>query len=97
MAEISRQLPASEIPALQAADRGVGIVIPDHPYGRDAVFHGCTKDTGVHKEGAVAANRNAGPVGRGELCAENAGDAEPHRSKAHASDQPVRPAWLAEL
>jgi len=49
------------------------------------------------KKAPSQAHRNAGPVGRGELLAENAGDAEPHRSKAHASDQRVRLARLAEL
>src|SRR6516164_10470826 len=93
MAEISRQLAAAEIAALQATDRGVGIVVPDHPYGRDAVFDGCAKDTGVHEKGTVAAHRNAGSVGRGELRAENASDAEPHRSKAHIRS--ARPAGAA--
>ena len=35
----------------------------------------------MHEEGAVAAHRHAGPVGRGELGAEHAGDAEAHRRR----------------
>ena len=51
----------------------------------------------MHEEGAVADHRDAGPVGRGELGAEHAGDAKAHRAEAHGADQRIRPARLAEL
>src|SRR5437764_13700059 len=46
---------------------------------------------------AIAAHRDTGPVRRGELGAEHAGDPESHRAEPHAADQRVRPARVAEL
>src|SRR5205085_11132497 len=61
--EVGRQLPAAEIAALQSPDRGIGVVIPDHPDHREIVFHRCPQHVGVHEERAVAAHRHAGTLG----------------------------------
>ncbi len=51
----------------------------------------------MHEKRAVAADRDARPIGRGEFGAEDAGDAEPHRAKPHAADQRGGATRLAEL
>ena len=94
--EVGRQFAAAEIAALQPADRGVGVIVPDHPDHGQIIFDRGAQHVGVHEERAVAAHRYAGPVGRCELRAHHAGDAETHRAKAHRADQRIRPLRLAE-
>ena len=96
MLEVGRQLAAVEIAALQTADRGIGVIVPHHPDHRQIIFDRGAEHVGVHEEGAVAAHRHAGPVGRGKLGAQHAGDAEAHGAEAHAADQRIRAARLAE-
>src|SRR5215468_3780484 len=97
MAEIGRKLAAAEIAALQSTDRGIGEVVPYHPDDRQIVFDRGTQHARMHEEGAVAAYRNARPLGCGELRAQDAGDAESHRAETHGSDERVRPPRIAEL
>ena len=97
MLEVGGEFPPAEIAALQAADRRIGVVVPHHPHDRDVVFDGRAEHVGVHEEGAVAAHRHAWAVGRRELGAEHAADAEPHRAEPHRADQGIGPARLAEL
>ena len=97
MLEVGRELAAAEIAALQAADRGIGVVVPDHPDDRHVVFDRGAEHARMHEEGAVADHRDARPVGRRELGAEHAGDAEAHRAEAHRADQRIRALRLAEL
>src|ERR1700730_16022884 len=51
----------------------------------------------MHEEGAVATNRDARPIGRSELRAEDAGDPESHWAEAHRADKGIRPSRIAEL
>ena len=95
--EVGGELTALEIAALQAADRGVGVVVPDHPDHGDAVFDGGAEHARVHEEGAVAADRDARTLGCRELRTEHASDAEAHGAEAHRADQGVRPLRLAIL
>ena len=97
MLEVGRELAAAEIAALQAADRGIGVVVPHHPDHGQLVFDRGAEHARMHEEGAVADHGDARPIRRRELGAEHAGDAETHRAKAHGADQRIRPLRLAEL
>src|SRR5665213_1164482 len=94
--EIGRQFAAAEIAALQAADRGVGVIVPDHPDHRQIIFNRRAEHIGVHEERAIAADGDAGPIGRGKFRAHHAGDAKAHRTETHRADQRIRPLRLAE-
>ena len=94
--EIGREFAPAEIAALQTADRGIGVIVPDHPDHGQIIFDRGAQHVGVHEEGAVAAHRHAGPVGRGEFRAHHAGDAKAHRAEPHRADQRIRPPRLAE-
>src|SRR4029079_11073563 len=73
--EVGREFAATEVTALQPADRGIGVIVPDHPDHRQIIFDRRSQHVGVHEEGAVAAHRHAGPpVGRA-LRAHDAGGA----------------------
>src|SRR5262249_16944807 len=54
MLEVGGKLAAIQIAALQAADRRVGVIVPDHPNDRQIVFDCGAKHVGVHEEGAIA-------------------------------------------
>ena len=94
--EVGREFAAAEIAALQPADRGIGVVVPDHPDHGQIIFDRRAQHVGVHEEGAVAAYRYAGPVGRGEFRAHHAGDTKAHRAESHRADQRIRPVRLAK-
>src|SRR6266702_1883977 len=94
--EVGGEFTAPEIAALQAADRGIGVVVPDHPDHGQIIFDRRSQYVGMHEEGAIAAYRHAGPIGGGEFRTHHAGNAKAHRAKTHRADQRVRPLRLAE-
>jgi hypothetical protein len=51
----------------------------------------------MHEKRAVADYADTWALRGCKLCAEQTGDAEAHRSKAHRADQRIRPLRLAEL
>src|SRR5467141_3130768 len=61
--EVGGEFAAAEVAALQAADRGIGVVVPDHPDHRQIIFDRRSQHVGMHEERAVAAYRYAGTVG----------------------------------
>src|SRR6516164_1312366 len=61
--EVGSELAAAEIAAWKAADRCIGIVVPNEPNDRQIVFDCSTQHIGVHEEGAVAADGYARPIG----------------------------------
>src|SRR5882762_285599 len=87
--EVGGEFAAPEVTALQPADRGVSVVVPDHPDHGQIIFDRRSQHVGMHEERTVAAYRYAGTVGGRELRAHHAGNAEPHRAEAHRTDQRV--------
>ncbi len=72
-------------------------VVPHHPDRRDVVLDRGAQHVRHHGEAAVAADRHARPVGRGELGAEDRARAEAHAGKAPGVEHRLRPARLPEL
>src|SRR5882724_2425138 len=77
--EVGGEFAAAEVTALQPADRGVSVVVPDHPNHGQIIFDRRSQHVGMHEERAVAAYRYAGTIRCCELRAHHAGNAEPHR------------------
>ena len=97
LVEAGAVLAPVEIGVLQVADRGPGEVVPHHPDHGDVVLHRGAQHVRHHGEAAVAADRNAGPVGRGELGAQDRAGAEAHAGVAPGVEHGLRPARLPEL
>src|SRR5262249_17497390 len=79
---------------LDVPDRRPAEVVPDHPDARQAVLDRGGDDVGRHRETAVAAHRDAGPLRRGELRAHDAAHTKAHRGIAPAVQHALRALWL---
>ena len=95
--ETGSVLAALEVRVLQVADRPPGEVVPHHPHRRDIVFDRSAQHVRHHGESAVAADRYARAVGRGELGAEDRARAETHARETPGVQHGLRPARLPEL
>src|SRR5919198_294249 len=86
-----------EVRVLQVADCRPGDVVPYDPDGRDVVLHRRAQYMRHHSEAAVAANRDARPIRRGELRSQDRARPEAHAGIPPGIEHRLRPARLPEL